>query len=99
MQTSQTKIRFATFDNSVRTLENSLRCIQIFKKLKEIFLFIFKHAYMASLKKSTPLTKNTICEPLGIYGALKFAGEKMVIGYNQVFNSPYTIIRPSALVR
>jgi nucleoside-diphosphate-sugar epimerase len=37
------------------------------------------------------------CNPLGIYGALKFSGEKMVIAYNQVFDLPYTIIRPSAL--
>jgi len=35
--------------------------------------------------------------PIGIYGALKVAGEKMVIAYQQVFNLPYTIIRPSAL--
>ena len=34
---------------------------------------------------------------LGIYGALKYAGEKMVIAYNQVFGLPYTIVRPSAL--
>jgi nucleoside-diphosphate-sugar epimerase len=37
------------------------------------------------------------CEPLGIYGALKYGGEKLVIAYNQVFGIPYTIIRPSAL--
>jgi nucleoside-diphosphate-sugar epimerase len=43
------------------------------------------------------VSEETICEPLGIYGALKFAGEKMVIAYNQVFGLPYTIIRPSAL--
>jgi nucleoside-diphosphate-sugar epimerase len=34
---------------------------------------------------------------MGIYGALKVAGEKMVIAYQQVFDLPYTIIRPSAL--
>ena len=34
---------------------------------------------------------------LGIYGALKFSGEKLVIAYNQVFDLPYTIVRPSAL--
>ena len=43
------------------------------------------------------VTEETPCEPLGIYGALKFGGEKLVIAYNQVFNLPYTIVRPSAL--
>lgn len=43
------------------------------------------------------VTEDTVCNPLGIYGALKYAGEKLVIAYNQVFNLPYTIIRPSAL--
>ena len=37
------------------------------------------------------------CEPIGIYGALKLGGEKLVIAYNQVFDLPYTIVRPSAL--
>ena len=32
------------------------------------------------------------CNPLGIYGALKFGGEKLVIAYNQVFKLPFTII-------
>ena len=41
--------------------------------------------------------EKSICEPLGIYGALKFSGEKMVIAYNQVFDLPFTIVRPSAL--
>ena len=43
------------------------------------------------------VNENTNCNPLGIYGALKFAAEKIIIGYNQVFGVPYTIIRPSAL--
>ncbi len=43
------------------------------------------------------VTEESPCDPLGIYGALKFAGEKIVIGYNQVFKLPYTIVRPSAL--
>ena len=46
---------------------------------------------------SEKVNEKTVCEPLGIYGALKFSGEKMVIAYNQVFELPYTIIRPSAL--
>ena len=43
------------------------------------------------------VNEESICEPIGIYGALKFGGEKLVIAYNQVFDLPYTIIRPSAL--
>ena len=43
------------------------------------------------------VNENTECHPLGIYGALKFSGEKLVIAYNQVFDLPYTIVRPSAL--
>ena len=43
------------------------------------------------------VTEETVCNPLGIYGALKYSGEKLVIAYNQVFDLPYTIIRPSAL--
>ena len=43
------------------------------------------------------VAEETPCEPIGIYGALKLGGEKMVIAYNQVFDLPYTIVRPSAL--
>jgi nucleoside-diphosphate-sugar epimerase len=43
------------------------------------------------------VTEDRRCEPLGIYGALKYGGEKLVIAHNQVFDIPYTIIRPSAL--
>ena len=28
---------------------------------------------------------------------MKYAAEKIIIAYNQVFNLPYTILRPSAL--
>ena len=41
--------------------------------------------------------EETICNPIGIYGTLKYAGELIVKAYNQVFQTPYTIIRPSAL--
>src|ERR1700761_3144736 len=43
------------------------------------------------------VTEESSCNPLGIYGALKFGGEKLVIAYSQVFGLPYTIVRPSAL--
>ena len=47
--------------------------------------------------KKKMVDEKTICNPLGIYGSLKYGAEKLVVGYNQVFNLPYTIIRPSAL--
>ena len=37
------------------------------------------------------------CEPIGIYGALKFAAEKIILAYKQAYDFPCTIIRPSAL--
>ena len=41
--------------------------------------------------------EKTNCKPIGIYGSLKYAGEIIVKSYKQVFDLPYTIIRPSAL--
>ena len=45
----------------------------------------------------TAVIEESSCNPIGIYGALKYGGEKLVIAYNQVFDLPYTIVRPSAL--
>ena len=44
--------------------------------------------------KTNTVNETTECNPLGIYGALKFGAEKLVIGYNQIFKLPYTIVRP-----
>jgi len=43
------------------------------------------------------VTEKSICNPLGIYGTLKYSGELIVKAYSRVFDLPYTIIRPSAL--
>ena len=43
------------------------------------------------------VNEETECSPIGIYGTLKYSGELIVKAYNQVFDLPYTIIRPSAL--
>ena len=43
------------------------------------------------------MDENDICEPIGIYGALKYSAEKIIKTYNQTFNLPYAILRPSAL--
>lgn len=84
---------YSTFDHSLRTLENALDCS---RQKVEHFIF-FSSSMIYGNFQSGFVTEETPCEPLGIYGALKFAGEKMVIAYNQVFDLPYTIVRPSAL--
>lgn len=84
---------YSTFDHSLRTLENALDNSR--DRIKHFIFFSSSMVYGHFDKQE--VTEETICNPLGIYGALKYAGEKMVIAYNQVFNLPYTIIRPSAL--
>lgn len=84
---------YSTFDHSLRTLENALDNA---KDRVEHFVYLSSSMVYGHFKNDQ-VDESTICEPLGIYGALKYSGEKMVIAYNQVFNLPYTIIRPSAL--
>ena len=84
---------FNTFDHSMRTLENALDAS---KNRVEHFIF-FSSSMVYGHFKEPVVSETTLCEPLGIYGALKYGGEKLVIAYNQVFDLPYTIIRPSAL--
>lgn len=86
----------STFDHSLRTLENALDIARSDKLNIKHFVYFSSSMVYGNFEKEA-VDEETICNPLGIYGALKFAGEKMVIAYNQVFNLPYTIIRPSAL--
>ena len=84
---------YSTFDHSLRTLENALDHA---RGRVEHFVFlsssmVYGNFLSESVDEDQPLN------PIGIYGALKLAGERMVIAYNQVFDLPYTIIRPSAL--
>lgn len=85
---------YSTFDHSLRTLENALDCAR--GTTVEHFIYFSSSMIYGDFKEEI-VTEETICDPIGIYGVLKFAGEKIVIAYNQVFNLPYTIIRPSAL--
>jgi len=84
---------YSTFDHSFRTLENALDCT---RERRGHFIY-FSSSMVYGHFKGNFVIEDTTCEPLGIYGALKFGGEKLVIAYNQVFDMPYTIIRPSAL--
>jgi nucleoside-diphosphate-sugar epimerase len=84
---------YSTFDHSLRTLENALDAA---RGRVEHFIYFSSSMVYGNFKNGF-VTEESPCEPLGIYGALKYAGEKLVISYNQVFDLPYTIVRPSAL--
>ena len=87
------KTPYTTFDHSFRTLENALDAS---RDRVDHFIYFSSSMIYGNFTEGY-VTEQTPCEPIGIYGALKFGGEKLVIAYNQVFNLPYTIIRPSAL--
>lgn len=84
---------YNTFDNSLVTLQNILEST---KKNIDKFIFLSSSMVYGNFKKS--IVKETDnCNPIGVYGGLKLAAEKIIKSYGQVFNLPYTIIRPSAL--
>jgi nucleoside-diphosphate-sugar epimerase len=85
---------FSTFDHSLRTLENALDVARGIGVKR--FVFLSSSMAYGNFKTETVDEEHPL-NPIGIYGALKLSGEKIVIAYQQVFNLPYTIIRPSAL--
>lgn len=90
---SSNKDPYNTFDHSLRTLENALDSVRAYV---EHFIYISSSMVYGNFQ-SAEVDEDHPLNPIGIYGALKVAGEKMVVAYQQVFNLPYTIIRPSAL--
>jgi len=90
-----------TFDHSLRTLENALDHARggksnNYKPRVEKFIFLSSSMVYGNFPKES-VSEEYKCNPIGIYGTIKYAGELMVKAYNQVFDLPYTIIRPSAL--
>ena len=83
----------STFDHSLRTLENTLD----FAKNKKIHVIYMSSSMVYGDFHTHEVDEESKCDPIGIYGNLKLAGELIVKSYNQVFGIPYTIIRPSAL--
>ena len=83
----------STFDHSLRTLENVLDAS---KKLKPHFIY-FSSSMIYGNFNGRSVKEDDKSDPLGIYGSLKLSGELIVKAYNQVFDMPFTIIRPSAL--
>lgn len=84
---------YSTFDHSLRTLENALDWS---RDTLPHFIFLSSSMVYGNFS-SGEVDEDHPLSPIGIYGALKVAGEKIVIGYQQVFGMPYTIVRPSAL--
>ena len=84
---------YSTFDHSLRTLENALDWSR--DNVEQFIFFSSSMAYGNFMKEQ--VDEEHPLNPIGIYGALKLAGEKMVIAYQQVFGLTYTIVRPSAL--
>lgn len=84
---------FSTFDHSLRTLENALDFAR-----GRVAHFVFLSSSMVYGNFQTPeVDERHPLDSIGIYGALKVAGEKIVTAYQQVFGLEYTIVRPSAL--
>jgi nucleoside-diphosphate-sugar epimerase len=83
----------STFDHSLRTLENSLD----YARINKTHLIYISSSMVYGNFNSTNVTEETPCNPIGIYGTLKLSGELLVKSYNQIFDLPYTIVRPSAL--
>lgn len=81
------------FEHTLRTVQYTLDCV---RGSAEHFIF-FSSSMVYGHFPEGRVTEESPCEPLGIYGALKYAGEKLVIAHHQVFGMPYTIVRPSAL--
>lgn len=83
-----------SFDHGLVTLENALE----WSRRNPVERFVYLSSSMAygdflhgCAQEDHPL------DPVGIYAALKVAGEKMVIAHQQVFGLPFTIVRPTAL--
>ena len=84
---------YSTFDHSLRTLENALDWA---RGRAEHFVFLSSSMVYGNFLAPVVSEVHPL-NSIGIYGALKVAGERMVIAYQQVFDLPYTIVRPSAL--
>ena len=84
-----------TFDHSLRTLENSLD-VATNVGCKRLVYFSSSTVYGA-WPDTGIVSEQTECNPVGIYGSLKLAGELMVRAYSHATGLEHIIVRPSAL--
>src|SRR5262245_1995620 len=76
---------FSTFDHSLRTLENALDFSRGGGTGVSRFVY-FSSSMVYGNFNCDAVAEDSRCEPMGIYGALKYGGERLVVAYNQVFN-------------
>ncbi len=84
---------WSTFDNSLRTLENSL---DVARAIGAGFVYFSSSTVYGNFSQSV-IDEDEPLTPIGIYGNLKLAAERMCIAYNQTYGMPLTIVRPQAL--
>ncbi len=82
-----------TFDHTLRTLENTL---DIAKNYNSHVIYFSSSMVYGNFERDV-VDEESKCDPIGIYGTLKYSGELILKAYNNVFGIPYTIVRPSAL--
>lgn len=82
-----------TFEHSMTTLANALEAV---RGRAEHFVYLSSSMVYGNFRAAEVDEEHPL-EPIGVYGALKVAGEKLVTSYQQVFDLPFTIVRPSAL--
>ena len=85
---------FSTFDHNLRTLENTL---DLARSLECRQLVFFSSSTVYGDFKKAVVGETEPCNPKGIYGSLKYAGELMVKAYGDTYGLPWTIVRPCAL--
>lgn len=82
------------FAHSLQTLVNTLD----WARRSRVERFVFMSSSMVYGNFTTQeATEEHPLAPVGIYGAMKVAAEKIVVAHGQVFDLPYSIVRPSAL--
>jgi nucleoside-diphosphate-sugar epimerase len=81
----------SAFSNTLGGLENIL---SLSREQVKHFIFISSAKVYGELG-SMQVSEEENCNPLDVAGTLKFAGEKMLKAYNDVFGMPFTIIRSS----
>ncbi len=84
---------FPAFSHTLTTLENALEAS---RGHAEHFIY-FSSSMVYGDFVIDPVPEDAVCQPKGMYAALKLAGEHLVRAHQQVFGLPFTIVRPSAL--